>query len=399
MLKIERNAVLALAMILSCRMLGIFMILPIFSAATLHRPGSTPILIGIALGIYGLTQACFQIPFGCWSDRIGRKRVILYGLLLFALGSLVAAFSTSMTGLIIGRALQGAGAIGSTVLALVADLTPERECTKAMAMVGMIIGLSFSFALIAGPIICYWFDLSGIFLFTAGLAVFAIVILYTLVPTPAPCIKPPMTGIETRHRFLSVLIQPQLLYLNAGIFILHAILTSTFVGVPILLTHLAVTITPTEHIMLYLGVLGFSFLLMLPLMIIAEKKKKHRALFIVTITGIIVSEIVLATATPTLLTIGLTLLLFFTAFTFLEATLPSLVSRTAPIERKGAAMGIYSTAQFSGIFVGGSLGGVIFSHFHLVGLFVFCSIMATVWLLLHIYGSFSYKTRIAKNNG
>lgn len=361
---------------MSFRMLGLFMILPVFSVAAMQLSGATPKLIGMTLGIYGLTQACFQIPFGMLSDRIGRKPLIFFGLILFFIGSVICALSHSIYLLMLGRALQGSGAIGSTVLATVADITPEHSRAKAMAFVGLSIGLSFTLAMIAGPIINHYFQLSGIFWTTALLSLMGVVLLKVLPTLPKP-LK------TSEKKFRDVLHNKQLLKLNIGIFSMHAILTALFVVIPIILTQ-QLNLSSQTQIILYLVVLIVAFAFALPFIIIAEAKKKMHGVFISAI-GIIVSVMCLFSFLNTnALTTSTLLLLFFTAFTLLEALLPSLVSKTAPPEKKGAAMGVYSSSQFFGIFIGGTLGGVVYEHLGIAGVFIFCAIIAALWFLLAI---------------
>lgn len=375
----ENRAVLSLATIFSFRMLGLFMILPIFSLYATHIQGATPTLIGIALGIYGLTQAILQIPFGMLSDRIGRKPVITLGLLIFALGSLVAAMSTSITGIILGRALQGGGAIGSTIIALTADLTRVENRTKAMAVIGLTIGLSFMLAMILGPLLNSWVHLSGIFWLTALLALLGIVILFVVVPNP------PRTVFHWDAQpalplFKSILTNMELLRLNLGICLQHAILTASFIAIPIVL-HQEIGLKENQQWLLYLSVLIASFFAMLPFIIIAEKKHKMKTIFLIAIATLAITQGILAFIHPSLSILSAALLLFFTAFTFLEASLPSLISKIAPSHSKGTAIGIYSSCQFLGIFLGGSIGGLVFSYFSVNGVFLFCTILAILWLL------------------
>lgn len=382
MIKHEKRAVISLSLIMASRMLGMFMILPVFSLYAAKLSGATPTRIGIALGIYGLTQALFQIPMGSLSDKFGRKKIITYGLLLFAVGSLIAAFAHSITGIIIGRAMQGAGAIGSTVLATVADLTQDENRSKAMAVLGLTIGLSFAVALVAGPAINHAFQLQGIFLTTCLLALIGIVLLHTLVPTP-PQLNSHSSASYKNNQAVTTLKNTQLLRLNCGIFSLHAILTATFVATPILLTH-NMALTQWQQTLLYLVVLGLAFVLMLPFIIIGEKRRKLKGFLIGAIAVLLLCEVILMTEFNSLLAVGITLIAFFTAFTFLEASLPSLVSKIAPLERKGTAMGIYSSTQFMGIFVGGTVGGLLFDHFQFIGLFGFCAAVAAIWLIIAI---------------
>lgn len=421
MISKSRTALMVLSSIMSIRMLGLFMILPVFSVYAAHMPGADATLIGVALGMYGLTQAVFQIPFGMLSDRIGRKPVILAGLLLLIIGSVVAACAHSMDVLILGRALQGMGAIGSTVLALLADLTRDESRSKAMAFMGLSIGFAFTIAMIAGPVINHWLHLSGIFWVTGLLAIIG-VLSVALIPTPPkparnvhePTLttgisiwrdfatflnrnvaisqpsRAPLAGISSStfpkksgKSFAQVFHNRELLRLNGGIFSLHTILTALFVAIPLLLTH-DMHLSEWQQISLYLSVLVLAFMFAVPFIIIAEKKRKMKPVFIAAIIAIFVVQIGLYFFHHDIAMTVILLFAFFTAFTLLEATLPSLVSKIAPIQNKGAAMGVYSSSQFFGIFVGGAVGGLIFSHAGLSGVFAFCAGMNVLWLLFAV---------------
>ncbi|WP_100623288.1 MFS transporter [Candidatus Coxiella mudrowiae] len=378
----EPTAVASLAAIMAFRMLGLFMLLPVFSLYAKQIPFATPALIGIALGIYGLLQACFQIPFGMLSDHIGRKPVITAGLILLGVGSILAALSHSIYGIIIGRALQGAGAIGSTILAMIADLTRDEERSKAMALVGMVIGFSFAIALIIGPVINTWFQLKGIFWTTVIFATLGIILLYTVVPTPPQPLPHPEVKSESGY-FKKVIRSSALLRLDLGIFSLHCILTAMFIGLPIILSQV-INLSEHEQVSLYLIILLFAFIIAMPLIILSEKKRQLKWSFISAIVLLMVCQFLLIAFHHSVIEIGIILFLFFTAFTLLEATLPSLISKIAPIRQKGTALGIYSSAQFLGIFLGASLGGWIFGHFQWIGVFIFCAIIALLWLVLAI---------------
>jgi len=376
----ERRSAFSLAGIFSTRMLGLFMILPVFALYSDHLEGATPFLIGLAMGIYGLTQALLQIPFGMLSDRIGRKPVIYAGLAIFALGSVVAAMSDSITGMIIGRAMQGAGAIAAAVMALAADLTREEHRLKAMAIMGMSMGVSFSIALIMGPMMNSWFGLHGIFWMTAALAVVGMAILALLVPTPV---------VSRFHRdaepvpaqFKNVLADTQLLRLDFGIFVLHMILTATFVAIPLALRDKA-GLDSAEHWMVYLFVLVVSFIAMVPFIIIAEKKRKMKQIFVGAIALLMVAVLLLSQVSGSVTGIVIALLAFFLAFNILEASLPSLVAKIAPADKKGTAMGVYTSSQFMGAFVGGVSGGWLYQHMGGEAVFMFCGLLASIWVIL-----------------
>ncbi|MDF1761726.1 MAG: MFS transporter [Coxiellaceae bacterium] len=376
----ESRAVLSLGSIMAFRMLGLFMILPVFSSYVHTLPGATPTLIGFALGVYGLTQACLQIPFGTLSDKIGRKPVIAFGLVLFTIGSIIAALSHNIGGIIIGRAIQGGGAVGSTVLALAADLTRDEHRNKAMAFIGLTIGMSFMLAMILGPVVNHLYHLSGIFWLTAIMSVLGILMLFTLVPHPPELVVD--ENIEPTPRRLSdVLKNNQLLKLDACIGLQHAIFTCIFIAIPILLTH-ELKLSSDHQVWLYVVVLVLAFFCMLPFVIIAEKKRVMRPLFITAVLIIFICQLVMLMFVNSAIAISISLFLFFTAFTFLESCLPSWVSKVAPIRQKGSAMGIYSSSQFFGIFVGGTLGGVAYGHFGVYGVFILAAVLALAWLVI-----------------
>lgn len=373
----SRLPVMILSIIMSIRMLGLFMILPVLSLYASHFADASATLIGVALGMYGLTQAIFQIPLGLLSDCIGRKQVIVLGLILLCLGSVVAALSHSMTGLIIGRALQGTGALGSTVLAFVADLTRDESRGKAMAFIGLAIGSAFTLAMIMGPALNHWLQLSGIFWITAGLALFGMFLLLFIPTAPKP-LKNSETSIV--KRFTETIRNKSLWQLNVSIGALHAILTALFIAIPIVLTRRHIGLTETQQIIFYFSVLVASFMVALPLIIYAERKRHVRAFFIGAVTVIMLTQFIFIFSYQALVPTIVLLFIFFAAFTLLEALLPSLVSKMAPLRNKGAAMGIYSSTQFFGIFVGGLLGGFVFSHAGLIGIFAVCAIIALAWL-------------------
>ncbi|MDD5033188.1 MAG: MFS transporter [Methylococcaceae bacterium] len=377
MTRAEVRASLSLAGIYMLRMLGLFMILPVFSIYARHLEDATPALIGLAISAYGLTQALLGIPFGMWSDRMGRKIVIAIGLVIFAAGSIVAALADSIYGVILGRAIQGAGAIAAVVMALAADLTREEHRLKAMAMIGVSIGISFAISMVAGPVMEGWIGVKGIFWVIAGLAIAGIAVLYLVVPTPR---------ISRFHRdtqaqpaqFGKVLTNPELLRLDFGIFSLHTILTATFVAIPLVLRD-GVQWETARHWQVYLPVFLFSMAGMVPFVILAEKKRKMKLVFVSFIGVIAAAETGLLLAGNNLFGIGAMLFVFFTGFNLLEATLPSMISKVAPPQLKGTAMGVYSTAQFLGAFVGGVSGGLIYGVYGLPQVFAFCALIALLW--------------------
>jgi len=376
MTRVERRATLALASIYALRMLGLFMILPVLSLFAEGLTGSTPFLTGLALSIYGLTQAILQIPFGLWSDRYGRKRVIIAGLLLFALGSVVAALSTTIYGVLAGRALQGAGAVAAAVMALVADLTQEVHRTKAMAVIGASIALAFAVAVTIGPVIAGWAGISGLFWSTALLAVAGIAVVRYVVPDP-PHSRLHRDAEVVPAQFHEVLTHADLLRLNFGIFSLHAILTALFVVTPLLLRDAG--IASAYHGWVYLPLLLSSLALAVPLVIIGEKKRRLKPVFLGTIALLTAAQLALYALHGDLYGLLMGLWLFFAAFNLLEATLPSLISKTAPAGYRGTAMGVYSTSQFVGAFVGGALGGWLLGHADTGAVFVANAMIALLW--------------------
>jgi MFS family permease len=371
---------LSLAALYVLRMLGLFLILPVLALYAEHLAGATPLLIGLAIGSYGLTQAVLQIPFGMLSDRFGRKRIIVIGLLLFALGSAVAALAESIHGVIVGRALQGAGAIAGAVLALAADLTREESRTKVMAVIGASIGFSFALALVLGPILNAWIGVPGIFWLIAGLALGGIAFTLFVVPQPAR---------SRLHRdteavpalFSRVVRDPQLLRLDAGIFILHMLLTASFVALPLVLRDQA-GLPAAQHWQLYLPALVLGAALMVPGIILAERKQRMKPVFLGAILVLALSQLGLLLGLADLFAMAVLLVVFFAAFNILEASLPSLIARFAPPDAKGTALGIYSTSQFLGAFAGGAGGGWLHGAFGLSSVFVFTSLSALLWLAI-----------------
>ena len=381
----EKRAIGSLASIYALRMLGLFMILPVLSLFAEQLDGATPALIGLAMSIYGLPQVLLQIPFGLMSDKFGRKKLIIVGLTLFFAGSVVAALSSNIYGVLIGRALQGAGAISAVIMALVADLTQEIHRTKAMATIGVSIGVSFGVGIILGPIIAATFGgVQSIFWVTAILTLLAIVTIIYVVPNPM------QSKLHRDAEFvpadaMAALKNPELLRLDYGIFILHLILMAIFVVVPKLMRNAG--LIAGDEWQVYLPVFVISMALIVPFIILAEKKRQMKKVFLGAIAALLIAAVGFALFHENLVTLIIFLSVFFCGFNLLEATLPSLVSKTAPADLKGTAMGAYSSSQFMGLFIGGLVGGWFNGQFGVTAVFLVCAALALSWLAL----SFSMK--------
>ena len=377
MTALEIRASVSLASIFALRLLGLFLILPVFAVYAHSIPGGTDAtLVGLALGIYGLTQGLLQIPFGAASDRWGRKPVIAAGLVVFAVGSFIAAAATDITWTIVGRAIQGAGAISAAVTAFIADATRDEHRTKAMGFVGASVGLTFAGSLVLAPLLYPSIGVKGLFTLTGVLVVAAIGVLLWVVP-PAP----PKVTHAVQHGARAVVFDAQLLRLNFGIFALHTVLMAMFVVIPVLLIDRGGLALP-QHWKVYLPVVLLSFALMVKPLMLAERRAMMRPLFIGSIVLVVVSLLGFLLRGDGLAWLALWLLLFFTGFNILEACLPSLVSRFAPASAKGLALGIYNTSQALGLFAGGALGGAIVARWGSEAVFVFAAIVAVVWGLV-----------------
>ena len=379
----EKRVALSLSFVFFLRMLGLFILLPVLALAGGAYHDATPQLLGLALGIYGLTQAGLQIPFGMLSDRYGRKPIIVLGLAIFIAGSLLAALADSVYGLILGRALQGAGAVAAAIIALAADLSSEQARTRVMALIGISIGLAFCIAFVLGPLLYAAIGLAGLFYLGAALGGLAILILLLAVPTPTP---PAPSGGGARpgghwRDLKAVLTHGGLLRLNYSIFTSHLILMANFVVVPVALRDYA-GLETAAHWRLYLAVLFLSLFIMAPFIMLSERRHKARLCFILGIVLILLAQAGLLFFHAGYLIIAAWLTLFFGAFNYLEAFLPSEVSRRVAPDKKGAALGLYSSAQFIGIFIGGLAGGLLHQRLGIGAVHLFCLLMALCWLLL-----------------
>jgi MFS family permease len=377
MTPLEVRASLSLASIFALRMLGLFLVLPVFALEAARYPGGDdPARVGLAMGIYGLTQGILQIPFGMASDRYGRKRVILIGLAVFALGSVVAALASTLEVLIAGRALQGAGAVSAAVTALLADQTRDVVRTKAMALVGSSIGLMFALSLVLAPLLVTWMGLSGLFALTACLTLAGMAVVVWWVPAE------PEKKDAARSGLLEVLRMPALLRLDVGVFVLHAVQLGMWVAVPTLLVQAG--LPSAAHWQVYLPAVLLSFVVMGTTLFPLERRGYLRAVFLASIGLILLVQLGLLWmgSTPSLWALAALLLVFFCGFNVLEATQPSLASRLAPAHVRGAALGVYNTLQSLGFFVGGAAGGWLLKHQGLAGLFWVCSAAMAAWLLV-----------------
>lgn len=380
---LEIRASLSLASLFGLRMLGLFLILPVFAVHAQHlEGGASHLAVGIALGAYGLTQGVLQIPFGMAADRYGRKRVIVFGLLVFALGSFIAAFSSGITGVIVGRSIQGAGAIAAAVMALAADLTREQHRTKSMAVIGGSIGLSFALSLTAAPALYRVIGMDGIFGLTGVLALAAIWVTLAVVPRE-PAGNPDHSRRVEAASLGAVLRNPELLRLNFGIFVLHGIQMAIFVVVPLTLVN-RLGMPVGEHWKIYLGVVAGSFVLMLPPLLWGERRGGGKAVFIGSIVLMLAVQAASLASMDSLNTLVLLLLFFFVAFNILEAMLPSLVTRIAPASSRGTAIGVYNTTQALGLFAGGGIGGWLMQAHGENSVFVFGIVLVALWLLIAI---------------
>lgn len=378
MTPLELRASIGLSGIFGLRLLGMFVILPVFAIYAERLPGGGDLtLVGIAIGAYGLTQAILQIPFGWWSDRFGRKPVVYVGLVIFAAGSFVAALAPNIYIVILGRILQGAGAISAAVIAMTADLTREEQRAKAMAMIGSTIGASFALSLIAAPWLDRVIGVPGIFALTGLLALGAILVMWRYIPD-AP-IQPPAPGRALKD-FWHVLMDPQLARLNWGIFALHAVLMALFIVVPFGLRDAGLAVA--EHWKVYLPVMLGSFVLMLPPIMQAGNAVLLRRWFIAAVAVLLAGHLAWPWLGANLWLLSLFLLIFFVPFNVLEAMLPTLTTRLAPAHAKGTALGLYSSIQFFGTFFGAAAGGILYKYWGAAGVVLLDAVLLAIWLIL-----------------
>lgn len=379
MTPLERRASLSLATIFALRMLGLFLVLPVFALEAARYPGGDdPAFVGLAMGIYGLTQGLLQIPFGMASDRLGRKRVIVFGLLVFAAGSFMAAFASSLGWLVVGRAVQGAGAVSAAVTALLADQTRDEVRTKAMALVGASIALMFALSLVLAPALVAVMGLGGLFGLTGSLALAGVVVVLWAVPP-----EPLKHKNQPRGRLSEVLRHAALMRLNFGVFVLHAVQLAMWVAMPALLVQAG--LSKDHHWWVYLPAVLASFVVMGATLFPLERRGYLRAVFLVAIglVGLVQIGLLLAAAgSPSVTGLALLLFVFFCGFNVLEASQPSLASRAAPAHARGAALGVYNTLQSLGFFVGGLLGGWLVKNTGVQGLFTACALGMALWLLV-----------------
>lgn len=381
----EKKAAFSIALLIALRMYGLFLIMPVFSVYAKELSYSTPFLMGLALGIYGLTQALLQIPLGLASDFFGRKNILTIGLLVFIAGSIIAALSDSIYGVITGRAIQGMGAIASTGMALIADVSRPEQRTKMMAIVGMSIGSAFMLAFITGPPLSAVFGVSGLFWITALLAVLALIQLHVFVKEPEKSVKKGFLFVEFVHSIKDV----RLLSLNLSVFVLHAVMTAVFVVLPLILVE-KLGFPVAQHWKMYLPVLLVSTVFFIPMIIAHEKIKKYFLFVSVALFALAFSQVMMAWLNSNVLLISAMMVLYFAFFNFLEAAMPAMLSRIAGEKYRGAAMGAYSSSQFMGAFFGSTLAGLMMPYgytnvFYGTAIFVF--IIAFVVLGLSKYKS------------
>lgn len=375
----ELRASISLSSIFGLRMLGMFIILPVFAIYAEKLPGGDNLtLVGVAIGAYGLTQAILQIPFGFWSDRYGRKPVIYAGLVVFAFGSFVAAAAPNIYVVIVGRVLQGAGAISAAVMAMAADLTREEHRAKAMAMIGSTIGATFALSLVASPWLNRVIGVPGIFAFTGVLSTAAIFVVYRAVPDVPR--GPRRRGYWPMGHFVRVLKDAQLARLNYGMLALHTVLMALFIAIPFSLRRAGLALD--QHWQVYLPVMAGSFALMLPFVLRASRPAQLRRTLVGSVGALLLIQLLMPLLTGGVWLMGLFLLVFFTAFNVLEATLPTLVSRMAPPRSKGTAIGVFTSVQFLGTFAGAAAGGFLYGRWGNAGIVILDVLLLVIWLVV-----------------
>ncbi|MGD8783807.1 MAG: MFS transporter [Thioalkalispiraceae bacterium] len=374
----ERRVALALSGVFATRMLGLFMVLPVFAYYAENLDGSTLLLAGVAVGIYGLTQSVFQIPLGRLSDKVGRKPIIIAGLLVFAIGSVIAAMADSIVGVIIGRALQGAGAIAGAVMAMAADLTREEHRLKVMASIGMSIGLAFMVAIVIGPVLSNWFGVAGVFWTTALLAIIAIFIIIFVVPTPVSTRFHRDTEVEFNW-LKRVLSHSQLVRLDIGVLILHFVMTATMFTLPLIWIRQH-GFEIADHWRIWLPAMALSVLPVLPLIILGEKKRQLKQVVVIAVLALTIACLLFWRYHDSWWALAMSLWLFFVGFNLLEASLPSLVAKFAPAAHKGTAMGAFSSSQFLGAFLGATTAGWIMQYHGEAAVFLVNAILVGLWL-------------------
>ena len=381
----ERLFALKISLVMAVRMLGLFMLFPVMSIYAADYESATPFLIGMAIGIYGLTQAIFQIPFGYLSDRFGRKPILLAGLLVFLFGSIMVANTSNIIIVVIGRAFQGGGAISAVLMAFLADSVSEENRAKANAFVGFQIGVAFMLSLLIGPIISSRVGLTGLFWVIAFLSVIAMVIVLSLRQAK------PITYYKLSLEAFKETLTKELLALDFSIFSLHLILAAGFIVMPLLIIENQI-VSMIDNWQLYLPAVLLSFLGMIPLIVISEKFKKTKTILLISILLLILSQIIFFSLNLNFKVFLITLTVFFVAFNTVEALLPSLLSRTASSSKRGLAMGIFSTSQFLGTFIGGAIGGFIYDIYDLNSVFLFTIFVAVIWWLLILFLPLKSKT-------
>ncbi|KZN29457.1 membrane protein [Pseudoalteromonas luteoviolacea S2607] len=377
--QIEKRAAFSLAGVFAFRMLGLFMLMPVLAVYGTSLEDVSPLWIGLAIGAYGLTQALLQIPMGWLSDKFGRKPIIITGLIVFALGSVIAAMAESIYWVTFGRALQGMGAIASALLALASDLSRDEQRPKVMAVIGMCIGLSFAVAMLLGPMVAAAFGISGVFWLTALLALVGIVIVMFVVPN-AVHKAPKGDTVASMADIKNLIKHPQLLRLDVGVLMLHLTLTTLFVVLPARLIEEG--LAAPDHWQIYIPVLILAFVLMAPMMIVAIKKQKEKQVFLAAIAALSLSALMLVWLSNSLIGIATAMTVYFIAFNFLEATMPALVSRISPATQKGSAMGVFSSGQFLGAFLGGVLGGYLAQNYEVNSVFAAAAGIGVIWLFI-----------------